>query len=52
VRCDVSKGASVEAAIQQTLSAFNALHAIHNNAGIVRPSKPLHETSEEEWDLL
>jgi NAD(P)-dependent dehydrogenase (short-subunit alcohol dehydrogenase family) len=52
VHCDVSDGASVEAAIQQAVAAFSALDAIHNNAGIGHPSKPLHETSEEEWDLL
>lgn len=52
VHCDVSDGASVEAAIQQAVSAFSGLDAIHNNAGIIHPIKPLHETSEEEWDLL
>ena len=25
---------------------------IHNNAGIASPAKPLHETSEAEWDAL
>jgi NAD(P)-dependent dehydrogenase (short-subunit alcohol dehydrogenase family) len=52
VRCDVSDAASVEAAIQRAVSVFSALDAIHNNAGISEPPKPLHKTSEEEWDLL
>jgi NAD(P)-dependent dehydrogenase (short-subunit alcohol dehydrogenase family) len=28
------------------------IDAVHNNAGIVGPSRPLHETTEEEWDEL
>jgi meso-butanediol dehydrogenase/(S,S)-butanediol dehydrogenase/diacetyl reductase len=50
--CDVSDGASVEAAIQKTVSEFSTLDAIHNNAGISSPSKALHETKEEEWEQL
>ncbi len=52
LRCDVSEGPSVEAAIQDVMSKFSGLDAIHNNAGISSPSKSLHETSEEEWDRL
>lgn len=50
--CDVSKGAEVEAAIAKVLGRFGRLDAIHNNAGIAAPSKPLHETSNDEWDAL
>ncbi len=50
--CDVSKGAEVEAAIAKVLGRFGRLDAIHNNAGIATPSKPLHETSDDEWDAL
>lgn len=50
--CDVSRAAEVESAIQQTLAHFGRLDAVHNNAGISSPSKPIHETSEEEWDAL
>ncbi len=50
--CDVSDGAQVKDAIGQTLSHFGRLDVIHNNAGIASPSKPLHETSEAEWDTL
>ncbi len=52
VHCDVSQAASVEAAIGQALQTYSRLDAIHNNAGISSPSKPLHETTEEEWDAL
>ena len=49
---DVSDGSAVGAAIANVLEKFGRLDAIHNNAGIVGPSRPLHETSEEEWDQL
>lgn len=48
--CDVSKSIEVENAIQKTLDHFGKLDVIHNNAGIASPSKPLHETSEFEWE--
>jgi meso-butanediol dehydrogenase/(S,S)-butanediol dehydrogenase/diacetyl reductase len=50
--CDVSKGVEVEAAIAKVLGRFGRLDAIHNNAGIATPSKPIHETSDDEWDAL
>lgn len=49
---DVSKAADVMAAIAHTVATFGSLHVIHNNAGIASPSKPLHETSEDEWETL
>jgi meso-butanediol dehydrogenase/(S,S)-butanediol dehydrogenase/diacetyl reductase len=49
---DVSKGADIEKAIAAVLKEFGRLDAVHNNAGIVSPSCPLHETSEEQWDDL
>ncbi len=52
IYCDVSKGDDVEQAIAFTLEKFGRLDVIHNNAGIASPSKPLHETREEEWDAL
>jgi NAD(P)-dependent dehydrogenase (short-subunit alcohol dehydrogenase family) len=42
----------VKAAIVRTLERYGRINAIHNNAGIATPSKPLHETSDEEWDAL
>ena len=52
IYCDVSDGNQVEKAIAFTVEKFGRLDAIHNNAGIAAPSKPLHETSEKEWDAL
>ncbi len=52
VRTDVSDGAAVQNAIATVLKKFSRIDAIHNNAGIASPSKPLHETSEAEWDDL
>jgi len=51
-RADVSSGTEVEAAITALLKKFGRLDAVHNNAGIVSPSCPLHETTEEQWDEL
>ncbi len=50
--CDVSKDGEVKAAIDRVLAHYGKLDAIHNNAGIATPSKPLHETTDEEWDEL
>nr|WP_068886863.1 SDR family oxidoreductase [Pedobacter panaciterrae] len=52
VVCDVSKAADVEMAIVKVIARYGKLDAIHNNAGIASPSKPLHETSDEEWENL
>lgn len=50
--CDVSVGEQVKQAITRLLERYGRLDVIHNNAGIATPSKPLHETSEVEWDAL
>lgn len=50
--CDVSNGAEVKTAIERVLARYGKIDAIHNNAGIASPSKPLHQTSDEEWDAL
>lgn len=50
--CDVSKDSDVEASIGRVLDRYGKLDAIHNNAGIANPAKPLHETTDEEWDAL
>jgi NAD(P)-dependent dehydrogenase (short-subunit alcohol dehydrogenase family) len=52
VPCDVANGSSVEKAVTATSSAFGRIDAVHNNAGIASPSKPLDETTEDEWDRL
>lgn len=50
--CDVSHETEVEAAIKQTLARYGKLDAVHNNAGIATPSKPVHTTTDAEWDAL
>jgi meso-butanediol dehydrogenase/(S,S)-butanediol dehydrogenase/diacetyl reductase len=49
---DVSDGAAIQTAIIAVLKEFGRLDAVHNNAGIVGPSRALHETTEAEWDDL
>ena len=52
IACDVGDASSVERAIATTIERFARLDAVHNNAGLSSPSKPLHETTEQEWDRL
>lgn len=52
IEADVSDGDAVESAVKTVLDKLRRIDAIHNNAGIVGPSRPLHETSEAEWDEL
>jgi meso-butanediol dehydrogenase/(S,S)-butanediol dehydrogenase/diacetyl reductase len=52
LHADVSDGEAVRAAIAAVLERFGRIDAVHNNAGIASPSKPLHETTEQEWDEL
>jgi len=52
LRCDVSSSASVQDALRRTCDHFGRLDAIHNNAAISGPSKPLHETTGDQWDQL
>ena len=49
VRCDVSRAADCERAVQETVAAFGRLDILFNNAGIIRRASVL-ETTEEEWD--
>ncbi len=52
ILCDIAQPAEVAAAIRQTLDRYGHIDAIHNNAGIAVPSKPLHLTENDEWELL
>lgn len=52
IACDVGDAASVERAVEASIKRFAKLDAVHNNAGLSSPSKPLHETTEQEWDRL
>ena len=51
-KADVSSGSATEAALTAVLTRYGRIDAVHNNAGIVGPSCPLHETTEEQWDDL
>lgn len=50
--CDLVNEPEVKKAIQDTLQKFGRIDAVHNNAGIAQPSRPLHDTSETEWQML
>jgi NAD(P)-dependent dehydrogenase (short-subunit alcohol dehydrogenase family) len=52
LRADVSDGEAVRSAIGEVLTRFRRIDAVHNNAGVSSPSKPLHQTTEDEWDKL
>lgn len=50
VRMNVTDAAQVRAAIDETVLAFGGLDLVVNNAGLSL-SKPLLETTEDDWDL-
>jgi meso-butanediol dehydrogenase/(S,S)-butanediol dehydrogenase/diacetyl reductase len=52
IDCDVSDEQQISAAIKKTIQHYGRINAIHNNAGIVVPSKVLHETTTDEWNRL
>jgi meso-butanediol dehydrogenase/(S,S)-butanediol dehydrogenase/diacetyl reductase len=52
VSCDVADGNSIANAVERIIVEFGKIDAVHNNAGISMPSKPLHLTEEDEWDRL
>jgi len=52
LQADVADGEAMHSAVSIVLERFGRIDAVHNNAGIASPSKPLHETSEQEWDEI
>src|SRR5271154_973781 len=52
VRCDVTKRAEIDAALEETLSAFGALDILVNNAGATHVNKPMLEIDEAEYDRI
>lgn len=49
---DLNNSSTIQQAMDKVIQTYGQLHAIHNNAGIASPSKPLHETTEEEWEQV
>ena len=52
LECDVGDGSSVTRAVAAVMAAWGRLDVVHNNAGIAMPAKPLHETTDDEWDTV
>ena len=52
VACDVTDDASVQAAVAATVAKLGRIDAVHNNTGMSSPSKPLHTTTDAEWQRL
>jgi NAD(P)-dependent dehydrogenase (short-subunit alcohol dehydrogenase family) len=52
VRCDVSWGEDVKAALDKTVETFGRLDFAFNNAGVEQPIMPAADLTEEEWDRI
>src|SRR5258707_7288028 len=50
--CDVTRDGEVKAAVAKAVTRYGGLDALHNNAGISTPCKPIHETTDGEWDAV
>ncbi|HUD86889.1 MAG TPA: glucose 1-dehydrogenase [Xanthobacteraceae bacterium] len=50
LHCDVTKKASFDAAVADTLAAFGALDVLINNAGVTHINKPMLEIDEADFD--
>jgi len=51
IPCDVTSREQVENMVRKTLDELGKIDFLVNNAGINRPG-PVHETSDEDWDLV
>lgn len=52
VRCDVTRGQDLQAAMDATVEAFGGLDVAFNNAGIEQPTAPAADITEEDWDRV
>jgi NAD(P)-dependent dehydrogenase (short-subunit alcohol dehydrogenase family) len=50
--CDVTREVDVARVVGEVVAEFGRLDVLVNNAGIGGASKPTHEITEEEWDLV
>ncbi len=51
-RCNVASEAEVKRTLDDVVARFGKLDILVNNAGIAGASKPTHEITEAEWDLV
>jgi len=51
IKCDVSKAAEIDAAVEKAASAFGGLDILVNNAGVTRDNLLLR-IKEEDWDTV
>ena len=52
VAADITKEAEVLSAIEQTVSSFDKIDFLVNNAGVINDPVPFHEMAEEQWEDL
>jgi len=52
IRCDVSRKADVDAAVQASLAAFGTIDILVNNAGTTHRNRPMLEVEEAEFDRI
>ena len=52
IPCNVAIEENIVQAFETIIGRFGRIDAIHNNAAVSTPSKPLHETAVHEWNSL
>jgi NAD(P)-dependent dehydrogenase (short-subunit alcohol dehydrogenase family) len=52
VRCDVTRSADVQAALDQAVEVFGRVDLAFNNAGAEQETKPAADLTGEEWDRI
>lgn len=51
-KTDVGDSAQVKALVDRTITEFSSLDVAFNNAGLLPPTAPLAEQTEEDWDRI
>lgn len=52
VKCDVTRGDDIQAALEKAMTTFGRLDVAFNNAGIEQPVAPLADLTEQAWDRV
>lgn len=52
IQADVTKVEDVKNMVTETVSKFGKINVLINNAGIARGPCPIHETPEEDWNIV